>query len=293
MTDRDQLAQQFDENRAHLRRVAFRMLGSATEAEDAVQDAWLKIASHDVSTVENLGGWLTTVVARVCLDMLRTRKSRREEPHAQREDVPARTTPEADLALADAIGPALLLVLEMLAPAERVAFVLHDMFDLSFEAIAPIVDRTPTATRQLASRARRRVRGAEPVSAAAPRRELVEAFLAASRDGNLQALLAVLAPDARVHADDLAIRTAASRQQQGAPALGPVHLGAAKVAEVFKGRATAARPALIDGEPGAVWRMGGEVRAAFLFTINGGAITSVELVMDPATLAALEIELAS
>ncbi|HVK82733.1 MAG TPA: sigma-70 family RNA polymerase sigma factor [Kofleriaceae bacterium] len=293
MTDRDQLAQQFDENRAHLRRVAFRMLGSATEAEDAVQDAWLKIASHDVSTVENLGGWLTTVVARVCLDMLRTRKSRREEPHAQREDVPARTTPEADLALADAIGPALLVVLETLAPAERVAFVLHDMFDLSFEAIAPIVDRTPTATRQLASRARRRVRGAEPVSAAAPRRELVEAFLAASRDGNLQALLAVLAPDARVHADDLAIRTAASRQQQGAPALGPEMHGAAKVAEVFKGRATAARPALIDGEPGAVWRMGGEVRAAFLFTINGGAITSVELVMDPATLAALEIELAS
>jgi len=293
MTDRDQLAQQFDENRAHLRRVAFRMLGSATEAEDAVQDAWLKIASHDVSTVENLGGWLTTVVARVCLDMLRTRKSRREEPHAQREDVPARTTPEADLALADAIGPALLVVLETLAPAERVAFVLHDMFDLSFEAIAPIVDRTPTAARQLASRARRRVRGAEPVSAAAPRRELVEAFLAASRDGNLQALLAVLAPDARVHADDLAIRTAASRQQHGAPALGPEMHGAAKVAEVFKGRATAARPALIDGEPGAVWRMGGEVRAAFLFTINGGAITSVELVMDPATLAALEIELAS
>src|SRR5262245_32788254 len=164
MDEHDWLAKRFHENRAHLRAVAYRMLGAASEADDALQEAWLKVSRSDTREVENLGGWLTTVVARVCLDMLRSRKSRREEPLAPGADAPSDSNPEAAVALADAIGPALLVVLEMLAPAERVAFVLHDMFDLPFEEIAPVVGRSPEAARQLASRARRRVRGAQTVS---------------------------------------------------------------------------------------------------------------------------------
>jgi RNA polymerase sigma-70 factor (ECF subfamily) len=214
------------------------MLGSASEAEDAVQEAWLKLSRSDTGKVENLGGRLTTIVARVCLDRLRSRTSRREEPLARAADAPSDTNTEDDLALADATGPALLIVLEMLAPAERVAFVLHDMFNLLFEEIAPIVNRTPAATRQLASRTRRRVRGAEaPAPDLAQQRELVSAFLAASREGDFERLVAVLSPEAVLRADDLAVRTAAANRRHGAPDLAPEVRGASQVADVLKGRA--------------------------------------------------------
>ncbi len=292
MDDNEWLAVGFDESRARLRAVAYRMLGSASEAEDAVQEAWLKLTRSDTREVENLGGWLTTVVARVCLDMLRARRSRREEPLASVADEPSDRNPEADVTLADAIGPALLVVLDTLAPAERVAFVLHDMFDLSFEEIAPIVDRTPTATRQLASRARRNVHGAAaPATDIARQRELVSAFLAASRDGDFERLLAVLSPDVVVRADDLAVRRAAANQRHGAPTLAPEARGASLVADAFKGRARAALPALIDGEAGAVWAMGGQVRAAFVFTIEGGRIIGIDVIMDPGRLAELDVNI--
>jgi RNA polymerase sigma factor (sigma-70 family) len=289
----DWLAKQFDQSRPHLRAVAYRMLGSAGEADDAVQEAWLKVSRADTGGVENLGGWLTTVVARVCLDMLRTRRAHREQPlgpgaHA----VPSGANPEAEVAFAEAIGPALLVVLDMLAPQERVAFVLHDMFDLSFEEIAPIVDRTPAAARQLASRARRRVHGAAapPVDVARDR-ELVSAFLAASRDGDFERLLAVLSPDAVLRADATSVRVAAAYQDRGGPTLTPEVRGAAQVANAFKGRATAALPALIEGEAGAVWAVRGQVRSAFVFTIAGGKITGIDLIMDEEHLGALDIQI--
>jgi RNA polymerase sigma-70 factor, ECF subfamily len=265
------LAKKFDDSRSHLRAVAYRMLGSSGEAEDAVQEAWLKVSRAETGGVENLGGWLTTVVARVCLDMLRTRRAHREQPLGPAADaVPSASNPEAEVAFADAIGPALLIVLDMLAPQERVAFVLHDMFDLSFEEIAPIVDRTPAAARQLASRARRRVHGAAaPAIDVARDRQLVDAFLAASRDGDFDRLLAVLSPDAVLRADATS----------------------AQVANAFKGRATAALPALIDGQAGAVWAVRGQVRSAFVFSIAGGKITGIDLVMDEGHLGQLDIEI--
>ena len=267
------------------------MLGSASEADDAVQEAWLKLSRSDTGEVENLGGWLTTIVARVCLDMLRSRASRREEPLAAAADAPSDSNPEEDVALADATGPALLVVLEMLAPAERVAFVLHDMFNLPFEEIAPIVNRSPAATRQLASRARRRVRGAEaPATDMAQRRELVSAFLAASRDGDFERLVAVLSSEVVLRADELAVRTAAANQRHGAPILAPEVRGASLVAEAFKGRARAALPAIINGEAGAVWVVGTRIGAAFLFTIEGGKITRIDLIMNPGHLAELAVK---
>ncbi len=292
MDDNDWLAGRFDESRTHLEAVAYRMLGSASEAEDAVQETWLKLSRSDTRDVGNLGGWLTTVVARVCLDMLRTRRSRREEPLDSKAETPGGGRLEDDLALADATGQALLVVLETLAPAERVAFVLHDMFDLSFEDIAPIVDRTPDAARQLASRARRRVRGAEaPATDLARHRQLVNAFLAASRDGDFERLLAVLSPEVVLRADDPAVRMAAARRRHGAPLLAAEARGAAVVAEAFKGRATAALPAVIDGEAGAVWTAGGQVRAAFVFTIRGDKIAGIEIVTDPGHLAGLDVKI--
>src|SRR5258705_6366044 len=217
------LAERFEEKRGHLRAVAFRMLGSSNEADDAVQEAWLRLSQSDTGGIENLGGWLTTVVARVCLDMLRSRKARREEPLAvqvadpivNREDD---SDPEHGVVLADSVGLAMLLVLETLAPAERVSFVLHDMFDLSFDEIAPIVGRSAVAARQLASRARRRVQGATKVSDTdrTRQREVVEAFLAASRGGDFNALLALLDPDVVLRADPPAVQASASRQGQGA-----------------------------------------------------------------------------
>jgi len=289
----DWLAKRFDDSRPHLRAVALRMLGAPGEADDAVQEAWLKVSRSDTGGVENLGGWLTTVVARVCLDMLRSRRARGEQPLGPAADaLPAGPTPETEVAFADAIGPALLIVLDMLAPQERVAFVLHDMFDLSFEEIAPIVERTPAAARQLASRARRRVRGAAaPPTDLAQHRELVGAFLAASRDGDFDRLLAVLSPDVVLRADAKSLRVAAAYQDRGGPVLASEVRGAAEVARAFQGRATDALPALIDGEPGAVWSVRGQVRSAFVFTIAGSTIAGIDLVMDDERLGALDIEI--
>jgi RNA polymerase sigma factor (sigma-70 family) len=292
MDDRSWLATRFDGSRVHLRAVAYRMLGSVTEAEDAVQEAWIKVSRSDTHGVENFGGWLTTVVARVCLDMLRTRRSRREEPLALTDVSSSQRGLEDDVALADATGQALLIVLETLAPAERVAFVLHDMFDLSFEEIAPIVNRSPAAARQLASRGRRRVRGAGAPAPNLPvHRELVGAFLAASRDGDFERLLSVLSPEVVLRADEIAVSTAAARERRGAPVLAAEVRGASRVAECFKGRAAAALPALIDDEPGAVWAVGGHVRAAFRFTIEDGKICGIDLLMDPHDLAELNVKI--
>lgn len=286
MTENDTLAEAFEANRKHLRGVAYRMLGSRAEADDAVQEAWLRLARADVSAVDNLGGWLTTVVARVCLDMLRSRSSKGEESL----DVPAHeatTTGAADadveneLILADSVGLALLVVLETLTPAERVAFVLHDMFDLSFDEIAPIVGRTPVAARQLASRARRRVQGSrEEGSPDRDRqRRIVDAFLAASRGGDFAALLEVLDPDVVYRAPP-------------GPEGWPSFLrGAQDVATMFRGRARGARPALIGGEAGLVWAPGGKVRVAFKFTTVEDHITAIELIADPATIQELGVEI--
>ena len=292
MEDRDWLALRFEESRPHLQAVAYRMLGSASQAEDAVQEAWLKLSRSDTRAVENLGGWLTTVIARVCLDMLRTRRSRREQPLTPALNEPAESNPEADVTIADAIGPALLIVLDKLPPAERVAFVLHDMFDLSFEEIAPIVDRSPAAARQLASRARRSLRdAATPATDVARQRALVDAFLAASRDGDFERLVAFLTPDVVLHADELAVRRAKANVRHGAPALASEVRGASRVADAFKGRARAALPALIDDEAGAVWAVDGRVLAAFAFTIVRAKIARIDVIMDPDHLADLDVNI--
>ncbi len=268
------------------------MLGSTSEAEDAVQETWLKLTRSGSQELENLGGWLTTVVARVCLDMLRARRSRREEPLAAAGDAPSDGSPEDELALTDATGPALLAVLDTLAPGERVAFVLHDMFDVSFGEIARILNRTPTAARQLASRARRRVHGGEVAAVdIALHRELVRAFLEASRDGDFERLVAVLSPEVVPRADERAVHAAAANRGHGAPELAAEIRGAARVANTFKGRAQAALSALIDGEPGAVWAVGGRVRAAFVFTIAGAKITGIDIVTEPAHLAELDLKI--
>src|SRR5213594_2489906 len=232
MNQHDWMAEQFEAHRQRLRTVAYRMLGSQSEADDAVQETWLRLSRVDTSGVENLGGWLTTVVGRVCLDMLRSRKSRREHPLDTTVIEPA-ADPEHEAVMADSIGLALLVVLETLSPAERVAFVLHDMFGMAFEDIAPIVGRSEVATRQLASRARRRVQGAEPAggTSVGSRREIVDAFLAASRGGDFTALLALLDPDVVLIADDATVRTGGIDKRV---------VGAERVAAQFAGRARAA-----------------------------------------------------
>ncbi|HEX6135746.1 MAG TPA: sigma-70 family RNA polymerase sigma factor [Longimicrobiales bacterium] len=284
MSERDVLAQHFEEHRTHLRAVAGRLLGSTAEADDAVQEAWLRLSRTDADTVQNLRGWLTTVVARVCLDMLRSRRSRREEP-LELPPAPAHVAstgddPEREIALAEALGPALLIVLDTLSPAERVAFVLHDVFDLPFDDIASILDRSLDATRQLASRARRRVRGAARVADDfARRQQLVAAFLAASRAGDLSALLAVLDPDVVLSADPKVVEVGVMAEARGAPA----------VAGMFAGRARDARPALLDGAPGLVWAPGGRTRGAMVFTIRDDRITGIDLVAEPDRLAGLDI----
>jgi RNA polymerase sigma factor (sigma-70 family) len=278
----------FERHRAHLKAVAYRMLGAAGEADDAVQEAWLRLNRADTTAVENPRGWLTTVVARVCLDMLRARKSRREEAlgvHLPEPIVNRETTPDAEqeALLADSVGPALLVVLETLAPAERLAFVLHDMFAVPFEDIAPIVGRTPAAARQLASRARRRVQG-KPTNVDADdtrEREIVDAFVAASRDGNFQALLAVLDPEIVLRADVTAVRLGTRLGLQAEIR------GADAVARTFSGRAQGAQRAVVGGAAGLVWVPGGQVRAAFVFTIADGKILEIELVADEKRLAAL------
>src|SRR5262245_49710452 len=291
------LAEQFDAQRARLRVVAYRMLGSPSEADDAVQEAWLRLSGSDADAIENLGGWLTTVVARVCLDMLRSRKSRREEPigwpEPQRMRQSHEVYPEADIVLADSIGPALLVVLETLEPAERVAFVLHDMFDLSFKEIAPIVGRSEPAARQLASRARRRVQGVDeaPKADFSRRREVVKAFLAASREGNFEALLGLLDPDVLLRADNAAVQAAAANQDRGAPSLRSEIQGHYAVAEAFRGRARAAQLALVDGVPGAVWAPGGKPRVIFVFAFRSDKIVAIDLIMEPARIGKVDVQI--
>jgi RNA polymerase sigma-70 factor (ECF subfamily) len=267
---KDWVAEEFEKHRRRLRTVAYRMLGSTAEADDAVQEAWLRLSRSDASQVDNLGSWLTTVVGRVCLDMLRSRRSRREEP-LETKVHEASDNPEHEAVLADSLGLALLVVLEVLTPAERVAFVLHDMFAMPFDEIAPIVGRSDAATRQLASRARRRVQGGGvPDAGLARRRQIVDAFLAASRSGDFQALLTLLDPDVVLRSDDAATLMGADRGARGAKA----------VAETFAGRARVAQPALIDGEPGLVWTQAGQPRVVFSFTFANGKIVAIDLIAD-------------
>ena len=272
MTRHDWLADQFEAHRKRLRAVAYRMLGSSSEADDAVQETWLRLSRAETDDVENLGVWLTTVVGRVSLDMLRSRKSRREHP-LEPSVVEPTAGPEHEVVMADSIGLAMLVVLETLTPAERVAFVLHDMFGMSFEEIAPIVGRSEVAARQLASRARRRVQGAEATADAdiSTRRRIVDAFLAASRGGDFDALLAMLDPEVVLRADAAAVQIGAEER---------VH-GAREVARQFAGRARVAEPALVEGSPGLVWATAGRPKIAFAFTFAGGKIVAIDLIGDP------------
>jgi RNA polymerase sigma-70 factor (ECF subfamily) len=288
MTNHEWLAERFEENRDHLRAVAYRMLGSTAEAEDAVQETWLRLGRTETESIENLGGWLTTVVARVALDVLRSRKARREEslelePTGAAIASTDSANPESQALLADSVGSALLVVLEMLTPAERLSFVLHDMFAVPFEEIAPIVERTPEATRQLASRARRRVRGADPDADVDPlrRQEIVAAFLKASREGNFLELVELLDPEVVFRSDHAAAEMGAPVELRGMEA----------VAGFFNGRAQAARVAFLDGIAGAVWAPGLRPKVAFQFTFDGSRITSIHLTGDAGDLEAMEIEI--
>jgi RNA polymerase sigma-70 factor (ECF subfamily) len=283
----DWLAEQFEGYRAHLRTVAYRMLGSRSEADDAVQESWLRLSRSDTSGVANLGGWLTTVVARVCLDMLRSRRELREEPLEAEildpiVDPADGGDPEHEALLADSMGAALQVVLDTLTPAERLAFVLHDLFDMPFDEIARIAGRSPEAARQLASRARRRVRGGTAAQEPdLPRqREVVDAFLAASRSGDFDALLAVLDPDVVFRAD-----------QAAALAGSPAEIrGAAAVAKQFVGRARAAQPALIDGAVGLSVARQGRLFLVLRLTIANGKIVAIDAVADPADLGQLDLK---
>lgn len=284
MTTQDFLAKEFETKREHLRAVAMRMLGSTSEADDALQEAWLKLSRSSTESVDNLGGWMTTIVARVCLDMLRSRNARREDSKGSHlsfeKTADARAAPDREKFLADSIGIAMLVVLETLAPAERVAFVLHDMFDFSFDEIARVVDRTPAAARQLASRARHRVSGTKPDldPDLTAHQKIVEAFLSASRDGNLAALLAVLAPDVVIRAD--AISVAAAARNPNAPRLVPEGRGPQAVVDTFLGSAKAAQVALVDGEVAAIWQHAGVTRALFAMTIIDGKISAIDITND-------------
>src|SRR5579884_1540336 len=272
--DAHDLANRFEDNRSHLLAVAYRMLGSETEAEDAVQETWLRLNRSDGESIENLRGWLTTVTARVCLDHLRSRKTRHEQQleGSGIETVPTGAIgvdPEAEALLADSVGLAMLVVLDTLTPAERVAFVLHDTFGLQFDEIAPIVGRTPVATRQLASRARRRVRGAgAPAPDTHRKRAVVNAFLAASRHGDFDALLALLAPDVILSADE----------SVAAMGVEPSIIGARGVAARFGGGARALLPALLDGDVGLVWMVGGAPKVAFTFELTGEKIVRIDMI---------------
>jgi RNA polymerase sigma factor (sigma-70 family) len=282
MDEREWLADRFEEHRPHLRAVAYRMLGSLAEADDAVQDTWLRLSRAGAGGVENLGGWLTTIVARVCLNMLRSRTTRREEPldaHLPDPVVSPEPTlqPEEEALLADSVGLALLVVLDSLSPAERLAFVLHDMFDLPFEEIAPMVGRTPAAARQLASRARRRVKGAElpaPDPDLARQRGVVDAFFRAARGGDFDALVSLLDPDVVLRSDFGARRPAASRVTRGAAAVArQALLGALPTAHLH--------PALVNGAAGVVVTVGGRPFAVLGFTVTEGRIAEIDAIADP------------
>jgi RNA polymerase sigma-70 factor, ECF subfamily len=283
------LEERFEEQRPHLRSVAYRMLGSLSEAEDAVQDAWLRLSRSDISEVENLGAWLTTVVARLCLDMLRTRSARREDPLDLRLPDPIVASPETsdpehEALLADSVGLAMLVVLETLSPAERLAFVLHDTFGLPFDEIAGIVGRSPIAARQLASRARRRVRGAATVTDTSParQRELIQAFLAAAREGDFVALLRILDPDVVVHADMGAAGPALGRQVRGAEAVAGQALS-------FRSLAPGATPATVNGAPGLLVFAGDRLYAILGFTIRGDRIVEIDIMGDPDRIRSLDL----
>ncbi len=286
MDEHDWLAERFEAERSHLRAVAYRMLGSLPEAEDAVQESWLHLSRSDTSGIENLGGWLTTVLARICIDMLRARKSRREDPLDASVPEPgtpyeSEIDPEQEALLADSVGLALLVVLDTLTPTERLAFVLHDIFAMPFDEIAPIVERSEAATRQLASRARRRVRGAATVKDAdlAYQRDVVDAFLAASREGNFDALLAMLDPDVEFRADRTLVSRGASGEVRGALA----------VARQFSRRAQGARPALVNGSVGLVVARRGRLFLVLRLAIKHGKIVGIDAVADAAHLRQLHL----
>jgi RNA polymerase sigma factor (sigma-70 family) len=289
VNETDLLAEQFESHRSHLRAVAYRMLGSLSEADDAVQEAWLRLSRSDSDAVDNLGGWLTTVVGRICLDMLRSRTARREEPLGPRVPEPIvdpedGADPEHEALLADSVGLALLVVLESLRPPERLAFVLHDMFAVPFVEIAAIIDRSPAAARQLASRARRRVRGAapQPDTDLAEQREVVDAFLAAARDGDFEALLAVLDPDVVLRTDGGTRRASVSRELRGAQAI-------AERAISFKGVAEFATPVLVNGAAGMVVAPKGRPYAVMGCTVRGGRIVEIDILADPDRIAELDL----
>ncbi|MFD8893678.1 sigma-70 family RNA polymerase sigma factor [Streptomyces sp. NPDC059566] len=283
------LTERFEEHRSHLRAVSYRMLGSLAEADDAVQETWLRLSRSDISEVENLGGWLTTVVSRVCLNMLRSRASRREDsmdayptdPAGSPEDT---VDPEQEAVMADSVGLALLVVLDRLAPAERLAFVLHDLFAVPFDEIAPMIEKTPAATRQLASRARRRVKGAPLVPEAdlTRRRHVVEAFLSATRGGNFDALVTLLHPDVVLRADTAVVPTPAPILLRGA-----VTVATSAMAAMQRARATA--PALVDGTVGLAMAPLGRLFLVLGFTIEDGLITEIDIVAEPERLGALEL----
>ena len=289
MQDHDLLAERFEANRTNLRAVAYRMLGSVSEADDAVQEAWLRLGRSDAREIENLGGWLTTVVGRVCLNMLRSRRTRREEPlevHVP-EPIVSREDgldPEHEALLADSVGLALLVVLETLSPAERLAFVLHDMFAVPFDEIAPMVGRSPAAARQLASRARRRVQGEAP----APdpdlgrQREVVDAFFAAAREGDFEALVAVLDPDVVLRSDGGAARPAATHVVHGAEAV-------ARRAMTFARLSPFVRPALVNGAAGVVVAPRGRPFSVLAFTVRDGRIVAIDGLADPERLKELDL----
>jgi RNA polymerase sigma factor (sigma-70 family) len=288
MDEREQLAEPFEEHRTRLRGLAYRMLGSLSEADDAVQEAWLRLSRSDTSEVENLGAWLTTVVGRVSLNMLRSRRSRREEPLGVRvpEPIVGRadgTDPEHEALLADSVGLALMVVLETLAPAERLAFVLHDMFAVPFDEIAPIVDRSPAAARQLASRARRRVQSEStvPDPDLDTQRKAVEAFLAAAREGDFEALVAVLDPDVVLRAD-LGPVPVGGRELRGAAAV-------AGQALTYSRLDLRVEVALVNGAVGSVTTRAGELFAVGGFTVRGGRIVEMDILADPARLRQLDL----
>ena len=288
MSEREGITNQFEQHREHLRNVAYRMLGSASDADDAVQEAWLRVSRADASDVLNLRGWLTTVVARISLNMLRSRTARHEavvdaDELSRTVSSPGRDG-EQEAMLADSVGLALLVVLERLTPAERLAFVLHDMFDLPFEEIAPIVRRSPTAARQLASRARRRVRGVGVASDGdlRRRREVVEAFLAASREGDFAALVSLLDPDVVLHIEDVTQQPGVRREIRGIDVL-------LERARNFSRAARFCRVALLNGSPGLVMAPGGRLARAMVFSFAGEKVTSIEVIADPARLRELDV----
>lgn len=284
MTDGDWLAERFEEHRGRLRAIAYRILGSPNDADDAVQEAWLRFSRSDTSAVDSLGSWLTTVVSRVCLTMLQARRSRPRlhavpdppEPVAE----PGESDPEYEALLADSIGLALLVVLDTLTPAERVAFVLHDVFAIPYDQIAPIVERTTPATRQLASRARRRVQQQDRTQHSGRLRKaaLVDAFLAAARHGDFDRLLALLDPDVVLRADEHAVELGAAAETRGAD----------RVA-VFSRYARGGRRAVLDGAAALVWMPGGRLRVVWNFTTSGGRITAIDLITDPERLRQIDL----